>query len=72
MRVARLARVFGIGVRAFDPYITDRDFAERGADRMLTLEALLATTDILTIHVPLSAETRTMIGANEIAAPAAN
>lgn len=60
-RVARLARAFGMDVRAYDPYITAPECVD-------TLQALLAQSDILTLHVPLTTETRKMIGANEIAA----
>lgn len=60
-RVARLARAFGMRVTAYDPYISDADFAERGADRVQSLEALLDIADVLTIHVPLTKETRGMI-----------
>jgi len=63
-RVARLARAFGMAVRAYDPYIT----AFENAQRVDSLAALLAQSDILTLHVPLTAETRKMIGAGEIAA----
>jgi D-3-phosphoglycerate dehydrogenase / 2-oxoglutarate reductase len=67
MRVARLARVFGMSVSAYDPYITDEEFAQRGAARVPTLDALLRAGDIVTLHVPYTPETRAMIGANEIA-----
>ena len=67
-RVARLARAFGMTVRAYDPYLTDADFSERGAERVGSLAALIDVTDILTLHVPLSGETRRMIGAEEIRA----
>ena len=56
-RVARLARAFGMHVRAYDPYISD--FGE--SERMDSLAELIAKSDILTLHVPLSAETRKMI-----------
>ncbi|HJQ36989.1 MAG TPA: NAD(P)-dependent oxidoreductase [Thermoanaerobaculia bacterium] len=62
-RVARLACVFGMHVRAFDPYIDEFGVAER----VDSLAALLAASDVLTLHVPLTNETRKMIGANEIA-----
>jgi phosphoglycerate dehydrogenase-like enzyme len=62
-RVARLARAFGMRVHAYDPYISD--FGE--VTRAATLEELLAASDILTLHVPLNAETRRMIGARELA-----
>lgn len=67
MRVARLAAAFGMRITAFDPYISDDDFAHRGASRAITLEALLLESDIVTLHVPFTEETRDMIGANEIA-----
>jgi D-3-phosphoglycerate dehydrogenase len=67
MRVARLAGVFGMSVSAYDPYITDDDFAERGATRVPSLEALLRASDIVSLHVPYTPETRAMIGAAEIA-----
>jgi D-3-phosphoglycerate dehydrogenase len=61
-RVARLACVFGMHVRAFDPYISDFGVAER-----VDFKTLLALSDVVTVHVPLTSETRKMIGANEIA-----
>jgi D-3-phosphoglycerate dehydrogenase len=66
MRVARYAGAFGMGVLAYDPYIDDIAFEDRGAAQVPTLEALLTTSDILTLHVPLTDETRRMIGEGEI------
>jgi len=57
--VAKYARVFGMPVAAYDPYVE--------AARVPTLDELLRTSDILTLHVPLTHETRKMIGAAEIA-----
>jgi phosphoglycerate dehydrogenase-like enzyme len=65
-RVARLARAFGMEVAAVDPYITDADFAERHAARVSSLEVLLASSNIITLHVPLTPETRRMIGAGQL------
>lgn len=65
-RVARLAGVFGMPVAAYDPYLAPVDFLERGAVRVATLSELLTTSDILTVHVPLTNETRRMIGQAEI------
>jgi D-3-phosphoglycerate dehydrogenase / 2-oxoglutarate reductase len=61
MRVARLARAFGMEVVAYDPYITDAQFAERHASPMRSLEELIAWSGIVTMHVPLTAETRRMV-----------
>lgn len=57
--VAKYARVFGMEVHAYDPYVDDA--------RVQTLDELLTLADILTLHVPLTGETRKMIGANELA-----
>jgi phosphoglycerate dehydrogenase-like enzyme len=57
-RVARMARTFGMQVRACDPYVTEAD---------ASLDELLRESDVLTLHVPLTNETRMMIGATEIA-----
>jgi D-3-phosphoglycerate dehydrogenase / 2-oxoglutarate reductase len=67
MRVSRLVAAFGMRVTAFDPYISDQEFADRGAVRVHSLEALLRDIDILTLHVPFTPETRTMICAKELA-----
>lgn len=66
MRVSRLARAFGMQPSAYDPYLTDGTIAERGATRIGSLDRLLAASDIVTLHVPLTSETRRMVGAAEI------
>jgi len=58
-RVARLARAFGMEPRAYDPYV--------GEAKVTSLDELLTASDIVTLHVPLTEDTRGMIGANEIA-----
>ncbi|HEU4520880.1 MAG TPA: NAD(P)-dependent oxidoreductase [Thermoanaerobaculia bacterium] len=65
-RVAKLAAAFGMNPSAYDPYITEAAFAERGARRLHSLEELLASSDIVTLHVPLTSETRHMIDAKAI------
>lgn len=64
-RVARLAAAFGVKASAYDPYIDDHE--ARGAARVDSLDALLAASDIVTLHVPLTEETRRMIGSEQIA-----
>ncbi len=65
-RVARLAGAFGMAVSAYDPYLTDAQFAERKAWRARSLDELLASSDIITLHVPLTPETRRMIGSAQL------
>jgi len=61
-RVGRLASAFGMKIVAYDPYIGATE-----TPRAKSLDELLEQTDILTLHVPLTEETRRMIGAREIA-----
>jgi len=57
--VARMASALGMKVIAYDPCVTDNEFA-------VSLDTLLATSDFITIHAPLTEETKGMIGKNEI------
>jgi D-3-phosphoglycerate dehydrogenase / 2-oxoglutarate reductase len=65
--VAVRARAFGMSVVAYDPYIGDERFTAQQVTRAATLEAVLADADIVTIHTPLTDETRGMIGAEALA-----
>lgn len=63
--IAERARGFGMRVTAYDPYIADSVFQANAAEK-LTLDELLARSDFITVHTPLTDETRGMIGAAEI------
>ena len=65
-RVTTRARAFGMRVIAYDPYIAQTVGEKVGAD-MMSLDELFAEADVITVHTPLSDETRGMIGPNEIA-----
>jgi len=59
--VARIAgRGFGMRVWAYDPYAPDEVFEELGV-RRVTLDELLEGSDVVTIHVPLTEETRRLL-----------
>ena len=64
--VATRAHAFGMTVIAYDPYVADERFTTLRVRRAPTLDALLAETNILTVHVPLTDETRGMIGKREL------
>lgn len=65
-RVAQLMRPWNIRILAYDPYIPDYRFLEFGA-QPVDLETLLRESDVVTVHVVLTRETRHMIGAREFA-----
>jgi len=64
--VARLCRAFGARVVAHD-IVAHADFDREHGVAAVSLDALLRESDFVTIHVPLDASTRGMIGAAEIA-----
>ncbi|MBO0664417.1 hydroxyacid dehydrogenase [Jiella sp. MQZ9-1] len=65
-QVAKRARVFGFEIAAFDPFLAADDAAWADCRRM-ELAELLATSDVVSLHVPLTDQTRHMIDAAAIA-----
>ncbi len=63
-RVSRLGVAFGMEVLACDPYIADKAFREAGA-KPVSREETISRADFLTLHTPLTEETRMMIGSRE-------
>jgi D-3-phosphoglycerate dehydrogenase / 2-oxoglutarate reductase len=55
--VAQRARAFGMRVVAHDPFIA-REIAEAMAVELLPLDDVCAVSDFLTLHIPVTAETR--------------
>jgi D-3-phosphoglycerate dehydrogenase / 2-oxoglutarate reductase len=66
-RVATRLRAFDMHVIVYDPYIPEGRARELGV-RLSDLQTVLAQSDVITIHVPLTDETENMIAAHEIAA----
>jgi phosphoglycerate dehydrogenase-like enzyme len=64
--VAAIARAFGMRVLAWSPRLDDAAAAAAGAQRM-ELDALLAASDVVSIHATLSAESRGLIDARRLA-----
>ena len=67
--VADLARPLGMSIAAFDPALPENDpaFAQHGAKRHASLESLLAAADVVSLHVPLTAQTRNLIDEQKLA-----
>jgi D-3-phosphoglycerate dehydrogenase / 2-oxoglutarate reductase len=68
-RVAGIcASGFRMRVLAYDPALSAAAVRERGAEKVERLESLLAASDVVSLHLPLDAETRHIISRAELRA----
>ena len=64
--VADRAVALKMRVIAFDPYLTDARAVELGVEKV-DLDALLARADIITLHTPLTEQTKNILSAKALA-----
>lgn len=64
--LAGMASALGMNIRVFDPY-APADLGVPGAVRDPDLAMLLADSDVVSLHCPLTPDTRNLIGAAELA-----
>lgn len=62
-QVVSLLRPFGPRIVGFDPYASG---TIEGVDRVDTLDEVLSISDIVTLHLPVTEETRGMLGAAQL------
>jgi D-3-phosphoglycerate dehydrogenase / 2-oxoglutarate reductase len=65
--VARRAAGFEMRVICTDPYLTEEQAAEHGA-KLVGLAELLHRSDVVTVHTPLTPQTRDLLGRGELEA----
>ncbi len=61
MEVGKRASAFGMNVVAYDPLIPEDEIKKRGAEPV-SLQDLYAWSDFISLHMPLTVDTRDMIG----------
>jgi D-3-phosphoglycerate dehydrogenase len=64
--LASKVKPLGMKVLAYDPYVEAKLIAREEAEAV-SLDRLLVEADVISIHVPLSPETRNLIGESELA-----
>jgi D-3-phosphoglycerate dehydrogenase len=62
--VANRAVAFGMSVLAYDPYLNETQILERNATPA-SFDAVVAGADYLSLHLPLTRETRGLVGAHQ-------
>ncbi len=63
--VAKRAQSFGMRVLAYDPFLRSERAVQLGVE-LVTKDDLLAQSDFITLHMPLSADNKYIIGAAEL------
>jgi D-3-phosphoglycerate dehydrogenase len=63
--VARRAQAFNMRLVGYDPFVS-ADYARNLGVELVPLEQLLKESDFITLHLPLTARTKRLIGAREL------
>ncbi|MDD5141709.1 MAG: phosphoglycerate dehydrogenase [Verrucomicrobiales bacterium] len=65
--VAKRAMAFGMRVVAYDPYLTEERAKAIGAEFAASLDDVYLTADFITVHMPVTKETKEMLNATAFA-----
>ena len=65
--IARRAIAFGMRVLAYDPYLSASRARSLQVELIETLDAIIPEADFITMHMPLTAETKHMLNAERLA-----
>lgn len=65
---ARLAKAFDMAIIAYDPFAADEVFSRCGVARAASLDDLLERCDVISLHCPLTEQTRGLINRQTLSA----
>lgn len=66
-RVGEIARVIGMSIKAYDVVPIPKETIERMNAKLVDLDTLFSSSDFVTLHVPLTEETRHMVDVRRLA-----
>ena len=66
--VARKAKALDMSVKVFDPFVSPEDIRALGHTPCETIEEVVADAEFVTVHTPLTDDTRGLLGASAFAA----
>lgn len=64
--VATRGLAFGMRVIAFDPFLSDEQATKMGVEKFNSIAELLPRVDYLTVHTPLTDETKYLVGMKQL------
>ena len=65
-RVAKRIMAFDMKVIAYDPFLSDEEFSSAGVARAKTCDEVFSASDIISLNLPLNAETKYIINSENI------
>ena len=65
--VAQMCMGLGFHIAAYDPFVPEEKLAEAGYRACRTVEEILRTSDIISVHVPYNEQTKDLISKKEFA-----
>ncbi len=66
LEVAKRAKSFGMNVIGYDPFMSSERAGELGITKVETVDEMLPQLDYLTVHTPLTNETKGLIGPAQV------
>ena len=66
-KTAKICQGVGMKIAGYDPFMSQEKIEALGAEYYADYKELIKNADIVTVHVPLTDQTRNMIGAAELA-----
>ncbi len=66
LEVSARAQAFGLDIVGYDPFLSNEKAEELGIKKVAEVKDLLPQVDYLTVHTPLTPETKGLIGAAEV------
>lgn len=64
--VAKIAQSFGMRILAYDPFLSIEVASKKGVE-MVELDKLLKESDFITLHIPKSSDSKSLLGYDELA-----
>ncbi len=65
-RLARMCQGFDMHAQAYDPYVSEAAMKEQGVARLADLDELMASSDVVSVCLPLNAETKGLISESRL------